>query len=99
MADFTQKVFNLFDGDGDAFLTFEEFTLAVEVKDTTGNPLGKLAWLFDTVYDKVSKTLTEGIFETGAYGVPSRSQNPTVLDQGGPSSTLCSNSSLAFVWH
>ena len=63
MADFTQKVFNLFDGDGDAFLTFEEFTLAVEVKDTTGNPLGKLAWLFDTVYDKVSKILTDGIFE------------------------------------
>jgi Ca2+-binding EF-hand superfamily protein len=56
VADFTHKVFNLFDGDGDAFLNFEEFTLAVEVKDTTGNPLGKLAWLFDTVYDKVSKT-------------------------------------------
>ena len=56
VADFTHKVFNLFDGDGDAFLNFEEFTLAVEVKDTTGNPLGKLAWLFDSVYDKVSKT-------------------------------------------
>ena len=56
VADFTHKIFNLFDGDGDAFLNFEEFTLAVEVKDTTGNPLGKLAWLFDNVYDKVSRT-------------------------------------------
>ena len=87
MADFTQKVFNLFDGDGDAFLTFEEFTLAVEVKDTTGNPLGKLAWLFDMVYDKVSKILTDGIFET------SKSHNPTILGQGGTSSTQCSHPS------
>ena len=35
--------------------------------------------------------LTDGIFETGAYGVPSKSQNATVLSQGGPSSTQCSN--------
>ena len=35
--------------------------------------------------------LTDGIFETGAYGVPSKSQNPTVLDQGGPSSHLVPN--------
>ena len=28
--------------------------------------------------------LTGGIFESGAYGVPSKSQNPTILDQGGP---------------
>jgi Ca2+-binding EF-hand superfamily protein len=55
IADFTHKIFNLFDADGDAYLTFEEFTMAVETKDTKGNPLGKLAWLFDTVYDKVSK--------------------------------------------
>ena len=34
--------------------------------------------------------LTDGIFETGAYGVPSKSQNPTVLGQGGASSTLYS---------
>ena len=27
-----------------------------------------------------------GIFETGAYGVPSKSQNSTILRQGGPSS-------------
>ena len=27
--------------------------------------------------------LTDTIFETGAYGVPSKSQNPTVLGQGG----------------
>ena len=30
--------------------------------------------------------LTDGIFETGAYIVPSKLQNPTVLGQGGPSS-------------
>ena len=29
--------------------------------------------------------LTDGIFETGAYGVPSKSQKLTVLGQGGPS--------------
>jgi hypothetical protein len=40
-------------------------------------------------------TLTDGIFETGAYGVPSKSQNSTVLCQGGPSSTQCSNPSWA----
>ena len=28
-----------------------------------------------------------GIFETGACKVPSKSQNPTILDQCGPSST------------
>ena len=39
--------------------------------------------------------LTDGIFETGAYGVPSKSQNPIVLGQGGPSSTQCSNPSWA----
>ena len=40
-------------------------------------------------------SLTDGIFETGAYGVPSKSQNPIVLGQGGPSSTQCSNPSWA----
>jgi hypothetical protein len=39
--------------------------------------------------------LTGGIFETGAYGVPSKSQNSTVLCQGGPSSTQYSNPSWA----
>ena len=34
-------------------------------------------------------TLTDGIFETGAYGVPNKSQNPTILGQGGASSTQC----------
>ena len=29
--------------------------------------------------------LTDGIFETGAYGVPSKSQNPTVLGHSGSS--------------
>ena len=42
--------------------------------------------------------LTDGIFETGANGVPSKSQNPTVQGQGGPSSTQCSNPSRAFCW-
>ena len=37
--------------------------------------------------------LTDGIFETGEYGVPSKSQNPTVLGQGGSCSTHSSNSS------
>ena len=35
--------------------------------------------------------LKDGIFESGAYGVPSKSQNPTVLGLSGPSSTQCSN--------
>ena len=43
--------------------------------------------------------LTNGIFETGSYGVPSKSQNPTVLGQGGLSSTQCSNLSWACNWH
>ena len=29
--------------------------------------------------------LTDGIFETGAYAVPSKSQNSTALGQGGSS--------------
>ena len=45
--------------------------------------------------DKYESILTDGIFETGAYGVPSKSQNPTVLGQGGPSSTQCSKPILA----
>ena len=53
--DFTAKIFNLFDADRDNHLTFEEFTMATEVKDTKGSPLSKLSWLFDHVYDKVSK--------------------------------------------
>ena len=43
--------------------------------------------------------LTDGIFETGAYPVPSKSQDPTILVRGGPSSTQCSNSSWACHWH
>ena len=38
-------------------------------------------------------TLTDGIFETGAYGVPSKSQKPIVLGLGGSSTTQCSNPS------
>ena len=40
----------------------------------------------------------DGIFETGAYRVPSKSQNPTVLDCG-LSSTQYSNLSWACHWH
>ena len=39
----------MFDGDKNRFLTFEEFTLATEVHDTTE----KLAWLFENIYDQV----------------------------------------------
>ena len=44
------------------------------------------------------KNLTDGIFETGACEVPSKSQNPTVLYQCGPSSTQYSNHSWTFCW-
>ena len=47
---------------------------------------------------EVTLILTGGIFETGAYGVPSKSQKLTVLGQGGPSSTQCSNPSWARHW-
>ena len=43
--------------------------------------------------------LTDAIFETGAYRDPSKSQNSTVLGQGGSSSTQCSNPSWACRWH
>ena len=43
--------------------------------------------------------LIDDIFETGAYRVPSKSQNPTVLGQGGLSTTQCSNPSWACHWH
>ena len=40
------------------------------------------------------------ISETGAYKrVPSKSQNSTVVAQGDPSSTQCSNSSWTCHWH
>ena len=39
----------------------------------------------------IVKAITDGIFETGAYKVLSKSQNPTVLGQGGSSSTQYSN--------
>ena len=44
---------------------------------------------------KNENPLTNGIFETGAYEVPSKSQNPTVLGQGGPYSTQYLNLSWA----
>ena len=44
--------------------------------------------------------LTDGIFETGAYGVPSKSQNPIVLGQIGPYSLGFGNVvSDGAVWH
>ena len=39
-------------------------------------------------FDVTCVHLTDGIFETSAYRVPSKSQNPTVLGQGGPSSEV-----------
>ena len=30
-------------------------------------------------YPRLSRPLTDDIFETGAYGVPTKSQNPTVF--------------------
>jgi hypothetical protein len=51
-------------------------------------------WFVVIVFDpKINEIfLTDLIFETGAYGVPS---NSTVLGQGGLSSTQCSNPSWA----
>ena len=51
------------------------------------------------IFDSSWHVLTDGIFKTGAYGVPSKSQNPTIFGQGGPSSTQCSNPSWAWCWH
>ena len=60
-----------------------------------------LTWCFYSNWDNYHKntcqSLTGGIFETGAYRVPSKSQNSTVLCQGGPSSSnKCSNPSWAW---
>jgi hypothetical protein len=52
--EFTQNVFQMFDVDKDKTLTFEEFTMATEVHSVNSNPLEKLSWLFDHVYDKVT---------------------------------------------
>lgn len=49
---FTENVFNMFDVDKDTTLTFEEFTLATLAQQQNQNPLEKLSWLFDHVYDK-----------------------------------------------
>ena len=43
----------------------------------------------------IVEVLTDGIFEIGAYRVLTKSQTPTILGQGGPSSTQCSNPSWA----
>ena len=51
-----------------------------------------------TIFKNTSFTLTDGIFETGAYGVPSKSQIPTILGQDGSSSTQCSHASWACHW-
>ena len=48
---FTRKVFKMFDEDQNRLLTFEEFLLATE--NMKANPLMKLSWLFDNVYDQV----------------------------------------------
>lgn len=51
--DFTKTVFQLFDEYNKGYLTFEEYVLATE--QFKANPLFKLAWLFDNVYDQVSE--------------------------------------------
>ena len=43
--------------------------------------------------------LTDGILKTGAYRVPSKSQNQTILGQGSLSCTQSSNPSWACSWH
>merc|ERR1712004_233847 len=51
--DFTKNVFKMFDADLNGYLTFEEFTLATECHEVANsNPLEKLSWLFENVYDK-----------------------------------------------
>ena len=50
-------------------------------------------------YKVLVDALTGAIFETGAYGVPSNSQKPTVLGQGCPSSTQCSIPRWAWCWY
>ena len=72
------------------------FTLPVKVKQCNGFRVYYLGptQACDIAYCS-APILTDGIFETGAYGVPSKSQNPTILGQGGPSSTQCSNPSWA----
>ena len=68
------------------------FTLPVKVKQCKGFRVYYLGptQACDIAYCS-APILTDGIFETGAYGVPSKSQNPTILGQGGPSNTQCSN--------
>ena len=60
----------------------------------------KPRWRFKepVAHMKYTFSLTSGIFETGAYGVPSISQNSTVLCHGGQSSTKCSNPNWAWRW-
>ena len=56
--EFTASVFKMFDADMNAYLTFEEFTLATEVHEVANaNPLEKLSWLFENVYDTVISEL------------------------------------------
>ena len=55
--------------------------------------IGKEAEVFFNLEHCKDPNITDGIFDTGAYGVPSKSQDPTVLGQGGPSSTQCSKPS------
>ena len=67
--EFTKNVFKMFDADLNGYLTFEEFTLATECHEVANaNPLEKLSWLFENVYDKVIiysliKTYLEGTFD------------------------------------
>ena len=57
--------------------------------------IGKEAGVIFNLEHCKDLNITDGIFDTGAYGVQSKSQHLTVLGQGGLSSTQCSNPSLA----
>ena len=63
------------------------------VLNDPSNRFYDVLWCFTLVKRtrKHEVSLTDDIFETGVYGAPSKSQNPIVLGQGGPSSTQCSN--------
>ena len=49
--EFTERVYKMFDADKNRFLTFEEFTVATE--QPKDNPLYKLDWIFDNIFDVV----------------------------------------------
>ena len=71
------------------------------VLNDPSNRFYDVLWCFTLVKRtrKHEVSLTDDIFETGVYGAPSKSQNPIVLGQSGPSSSQYSNSSWGCHWH